>query len=480
MELPAPKPVQSSTDGKEWRVGTLCYTSAGIAGLFTILLLGDFVWTMRDRSVGPMSQWYLGDLGVPNWLFGLLLTTFPALLGFFLGPLVSVRSDRHRSPRGRRIPYLIWTTPIAAFGMIGIGITPLIATWLHSLGEPGSVFGVWLHGQLDGFPFASALLALLENKMVVSVLCFGVFWAVFEVAAIASSAVFNGLINDVVPQDLLGRFYGLFRAVSLIDGIVFNFWVMGMVPTHFTLILVIIGVLYGIAFYWVCLRIKEGEYPPPQKPQTIGRIVEIKGYFRDCFSNPYYLSVFLAITLGATYLAPVNIFAIPYAKSLGMSMDTFGKCMATTYAISLCLAFPIGWLADRFHPLRVGIFALGTYMIVVLMAWFLVKDARSFAVFLVLHGVVSGCYFTGAASLAQRLFPRSKFAQFSSAAGIVISVATMTTAPAIGLLIDTNGKDYSLTFGIGSILAALALASTWFVHLQYQRLGGSSNYIAPE
>ena len=201
---------------------------------------------MRERSVGPMAAWYLDHLEVPNLLFGLLTASFPAFVGLILGPIISVRSDRHRGPRGRRIPFLLATTPLAAFGMIGLALTPPLAQWVHG-----------------HFPE--------QNEMVVAVVCFGVFWAVFEVASIASQAVFGGLINDVVPAPLLGRFYGLFRAVSLIDGMIFNFWIMGKVPDHFTLILIVIGVFYGTAFMWVCFQVREGEYPPPpvQEPGNI-------------------------------------------------------------------------------------------------------------------------------------------------------------------------------------------------------------------
>jgi hypothetical protein len=41
---------------------------------------------------------------------------------------------------------------------------------------------------------------------------------------VIANAVFGGLINDVVPPALIGRFFGLFRAVSLLAGIIFNFW----------------------------------------------------------------------------------------------------------------------------------------------------------------------------------------------------------------------------------------------------------------
>ncbi len=86
--------------GRTWRAGTLTYTSAGLTALFVWLLLGDFSWSMRDRSVVPMAQWYMTHLAVPNLLFGLLLVSVPAAFTLILGPIVSVMSDRHRSPRG--------------------------------------------------------------------------------------------------------------------------------------------------------------------------------------------------------------------------------------------------------------------------------------------------------------------------------------------------------------------------------------------
>jgi hypothetical protein len=190
----------SASPGKPnvWRAGTLTYTTGSLIVLFLWLLWGDFSWAMRDRSVAPLAQWYLKSIEVPNLLFALLISTFPAAIGLVLGPIISYKSDRHRSPRGRRIPFLLITTPIAAFGMLGLAATPYISRWVHG-----------------HFPD--------QSEMVVAVLCFGVFWAAFEFATIVASSVFGGLIGDVVPAPLLGRFYGLFRAVSLIDGMISNY-----------------------------------------------------------------------------------------------------------------------------------------------------------------------------------------------------------------------------------------------------------------
>lgn len=440
---------------KIWTNGTLVYTSGGLVALFALLLLGDFSWSMRDRSVGPMAQWYLKDLGVPNLLFALLISSFPALVGLILGPIISVKSDRHRGPRGRRIPFLLLTTPFAAGGMVGLALTPLIARWVHGL-MPG------------------------QSEMLVAVICFGVFWAAFEFATIAASAVFGGLINDVVPKELLGRFYGLFRAVSLIDGMIFNYWLIGKVETHYTVILLVIGVFYGASFYWVCLKVKEGKYPPPAPIESVRPFAGVSTYFRECFSRPYYVGVFIMITVAFLVFMPVNIFMIPYADSLGMDMKYYGKCLALTFAISLLLAYPIGWMCDIFHPLRVSMIFLAGYAAVTAWGAVYARDAGSFAIALVLHGVLSGSYFTAAASLGQRLYPHSRFAQFASAAGIVGAIGGIIIGPVVGAVIDSTHNAYHYTFAIGSVLAAIALVLSFLVHAQFMRLGGPKCYVAPE
>ncbi|MEO7933402.1 MAG: MFS transporter [Chthoniobacterales bacterium] len=475
-----PSPAQPKAP-KTWNVGTLTYTMAGLVAVFGWLLCGDFAWSMRDRSVAPMAQWYLSNLKVPNVVFGLLLTSFPALLGLILGPIIAVKSDRHRGKFGRRIPFLLVTTPFAAFGMIGLGLTPLLANWLHGLGAAGSPVGGWLHRAIGDSTSGLWLLSMLENKMVISVVCFTVFWTAFELATIIGQSVFGGLINDVVPPELLGRFYGLFRAVNLLDGVIFNWWIMGKVPTHFTLILVIIGVFYGTAFMWVCLKVKEGSYPPPEQPKTIsrGRAGEVAAYFKESFSQPYYLFVFVMLMMGTLAFVPVNAFAIPYAGSLGMDMTAYGHCLAVTFAISFSLAYPLGWLADRFHPMRVSMASLAGYFVVAVAATIWVKTPTSFAIALVAHGVLSGCYFTSFASLGQRLFPRSKFGQFSSAAGLCASMSMMAIGPAMGAVVDLTGRNYRYTFVFGGLLALVALLAAWQVYVRFLRLGGPRNYVAP-
>ncbi|HUG11706.1 MAG TPA: MFS transporter [Opitutaceae bacterium] len=452
-----------------WTVGTLVYTTSGIIVLFAWLVLGDFAWWMRERSVTPMASWYLTHIEVPNIVFGLMITSLPALIQLVVAPIVSVKSDRYRSRLGRRIPFLIVTTFISMLGMLGLAVTPYIAAWVHDIVGPDS----------------SLHISVLSER-VIAVACFTVFWTAFEVAALASKPLFDGLVNDVVPRPLLGRFFGLFRAVGLLDGMVFNYWIMGLVPSHFTLILSVAGIFYGVAFIWVCFKVKEGEYPPPPPLAAAtspfrGMTNSVRLYCKECFSHSYYLSVFTLIMVAGLCFMPVNIFSIPYARNIGLSMDAYGKALALTYFISLCLAFPLGWLADKFHPLRVGMVWLGCYIALSIWAGMFANTSENFLIALVLHGVISGSYYTSAAStLQQHLFPRKNFAQFSSASLIFASVATFCLAPLMGSLIDATGGNYRYTFVISAFLAALALASAAYVYVRFKRLGGQANYVAPE
>ncbi|QYY37260.1 MFS transporter [Ruficoccus sp. ZRK36] len=426
-----------------------------------ILLFGDFSWSMRERSVGPMAQWYLNSLNVPNLVFALILSSFPALIGFFLGPIISYKSDRYRSKWGRRIPFLLVTTPIAAFGMIGIAVTPLIADWLHTHHFSG------------------------QSEWVVSVACFSVFWAAFEFATIIGQSVFGGLINDVVPKELLGRFYGFFRAISLIDGMFFNYWIMGEVPSHFTLIMLIIAVFYGTSFLWVCLKVKEGDYPPPSpvtsnQPGICGRFwAGVKEYVRDCYTNPYYLAIFAMIMFSLVAISSVNIFALPYAKSLDIDMDTYGDYLSLAFLISLCLSFFLGWLVDLFHPLRMVIISLTGYMLVTGWGFIFANDQKSFLIAWVLHGVLSGCFYTSAASLGQRLYPHDKYAQFSSAQSTLNSPANILIGPMLGFVIDLSGNAYRYAFLCAALLTIAALICSAYVLKRFIQLGGTKSYEAP-
>ncbi|MCF7689172.1 MAG: MFS transporter [Cephaloticoccus sp.] len=445
---------------KVWSAGTLTYSLGALVVLFCWMLWGDFAWQLKERAAPPVVQLMLRKFQASDLLTGLFLLSLPAAIGVVLGPIISYRSDRHRGSWGRRIPYLLITSPIATLAMYLLAFSPWIGTWLHT--HMG-----WAPDKL--------------NLTIIVVL--GLSWTVFEFATVAANAVFGGLINDVVPRELIGRFFGMFRAVSLGTGMIFNFYLIGHAKEYFMPILVGIGTLYGVGVGLMCFMVKEGEYPPVRREGSggvAGLLEAVKSYGRDCFSHPYYLWVFASMALAALAFVPVNLFSVYAAESFGQSMTLYGRYIVVTYACSLVFAYPLGWLADRFHATRVGIAALAAYAVVMAVGYFWIDGPTSFGTVFLLHGVLSGCYFTGAAALGQMLFPKMKFAQFASAGGMILALANVAFGPLLGLLLDWLGHDYRYTFGMGCLISMLALLASILVYRRFMALGGPQGYVAPE
>ncbi len=439
---------------KTWSVGTLTYTFSGIVAIFVLLLVGDFIWSLRERSVGMIARILFKQFGAPDWLNGVIVVSIPTAIGMLLGPVISYRSDRYRSRWGRRIPFLLITTPIVVAGMLGMAFSPMIGEYL---GE--HVFGA-------------------KNSILLTL---AVFWVIFEFGAIAGNAIFSALINDVVPHEFLGRFYGLFRIMSLAAGIIFNYWFLGKCEEHYMWLFIGLGAIYGVGFMLMCLKVREGDYPPPPMPREGegGFIPAVKTYFRESYSNSYYLLLFLFFMSANFAFAAINTYCIFYSKQLNVSLDTYGKFIAYSYMISFVVAYFLGWLADRFHPLRCGLITMAVYGVSMLLSGYIIDGEFTFGIAVVVHCVVSGAYFTLAASLPLRLYPRSRFAQFASAGGLIASVGSMVVVPLMGAFVNWHG-DYRWLFYLNAILSFVTVAIGLVVYKRFNQFGGVRSYVAPE
>ena len=463
---------------KKWSVGTLTYTSAGLAILFSLLLWGDFAYSMKERSAGPILQNLVLAFGASQLEMQMFMVIIPNCIAMVLTPIVSYRSDRHRGRWGRRIPFLFASVPFAVLAMIGLGFSPAMGQSLHTI--------LGTHS-----PGLNGCIRLL----------LGTFWVIFEVATVTANSVLGGLVNDVVPQKFLGRFYGLFRAFSLIAGMICFFKLYGIAKDHYRAIFLSVGILYGAGFSLMCLTVKEGKYPPPTeriKDSSHGVMHAVRIYCKECFGNPYYIWVTLAVMLGTLAFMPVNNFSQPFAHKLNIADDDYGKYIAATYFISFILTFVLGELADRFHPLRLGIAAMALYAGVTFWGQFhsastaVLFSVRSglwgashsvpvddFAIALVAHGVLSGTFFTVTASLTQRLLPRGHFAQFASAAQVLTAVCSIAFALMTGWFFDHYGKVYHNTYLMGFVLAVAGMFAMLMVHRGFMRYGGMKGYVAP-
>ncbi|WP_159627684.1 MFS transporter [Massilia puerhi] len=422
-----------------WQAGTLRYGRWSLCALVGWLLVGALGIAVRERWAGPIGLVVLRDHGASDTAVAMLLSTVPALISLLVVPVIGMHSDRSRSRWGRRRPYLMVSAPLAAIAMLCVALAPQLA---------GAT-----HGMLGGFSPGLRRLDLAY---------FCLFWTLFDAAAMTTIALFAGLVADVVPFGLAGRFYASVRVVGLGVAIGFNLTLFTLSQAWMAEILVAIAFIFGLTIPLMCLMVREGVYPPPP-PAAHARMAQgglalARTQLRHCCAQRRYLWAFGAFMLAAVTFIPFNTFSLHYALDLGLSKAQLGELTATAYAVSIASAFVIGHLVDRRGAVRVATAMMTLYFAIALAGWLLVDGAASFRWFYVAHVICSGAYFTAAAAMPLALFPRDEFVRYNASKDILVAFANILVGSCIGPLLDHSGHDYRLTLGSAALFSLLALA----------------------
>ncbi|HTL27829.1 MAG TPA: MFS transporter [Tepidisphaeraceae bacterium] len=450
---------RSADAPKTWRVGSLVYSRAALFNVFFWMLWGDFCLTVMEAVIPRLVPLQLKSLGASSALIGLIIGSVPAGMNFVMNPIISTASDRHRGRLGRRMPFLLWPTPLLAICLVLVGFSPNFAHTIHSRVAP-------LASHMSEAQLAIALIAVLT-------ICF-TFFNLFI------TSVYYYLFVDVIPQAVMGKFTCLFRVVGSLGGIVFNRWILGWSETHSGAVYVSTGLLYLVAFLLLVWRVREGEYPAPEPIAAKGnRFGAIKVYMRECFSMPFYLKLFSINALFYTCWVPFNTFVIFYAtNNLAMSRDGFGKVISWGQMLSIPLFFALGPIVDRFHPLRVVLAGFLMICAAGVLSFFFSGGPQSFLVVMLMFSVAQAIFAGGNASMLPRLLPRQSYGQFCSANAMFNALATVVAPFLCGALLDA-AKDYRWVFLWASVFAGTGAFMTLMVLRHWKRLGGDAHYVPP-
>jgi MFS family permease len=477
---PTPPEAEYANGHRIYRAGTLTYTRRGLVKLFSWLLWGDLAWSVRDRSLGEVINVFLKHFGATNTLAAFLRSTLPTVLNIVVSPLVSYKSDRHRGRFGRRRPFLFIGVPACAISMVGMAASPWLGKWIHPLAVRS-----W-----PGWQYTWSVL-----------LVFGICYAIYDVASSVSNSVFAAFFNDVVPREVLGRFWGFARAVSIAVVIVFMGGLLGYAKNFYTSMFLAVGLIYGIGFMATAVMVKEGEYPPAADPSHVNANVFTKlflgitAYMKECFSKPFYLWVFAAqLFTNNLAFASIYLWAQWFATShkVGLDLGTYGKLTALYFILSLPLTPLLGWLADKIHPLRVVLVVLALHIPAALWGGLVIHDGKSFAIAYVITGLLQVLWGTATAALWPLLYPKDSYAQLASAAGAIGSIISLVFVLGLGMFLDYTKHvthqgwffdvveaRYRYTFTISAILDILGLIATIVVYRKFIALGGQKGYVAP-
>jgi hypothetical protein len=446
---------------KVYTCGTLKYTAFGLCSLFFWLLWGDFVWVMLNSAIPGILPLKLNQMGASDTQMSLLTKVLSSTIAFLLNPIVSTWSDRTRSRLGRRIPWLLWSTPLVGLAMIGIGCMEDITQFMMGDAQQTVFFGVHV------------------GRAAMSLIVFGVLWVGFGLVDIFNDSVYYYLFNDVVPPQFLARFLSLFRMVGTVGGILYNLFLFEHALTSFRAMWVWGGIGYTVGYLLMCFMVKEGQYPPPPPRQHRGRGAllgvydAVRDYFRECFTHRFYWYFFLMNTLFAVSWAAGNLFAtLRNTGSLELSLKDLGRMAAVLAPISLALMYPAGWLADKLHPVRVYFYL--TFCTVLSQAAQLVFLFGNYAPstnLAIMYGVsiffMPFSALQGAAEMPMymRLLPKDRYGQFCSANGALRSFSLIFALWAAGAASSWLGSrtvdSYSAATAMIETRAAVGAAAGW-------------------
>src|SRR5207302_1673418 len=143
-------------------------------------------------------------------------------------PIVSTWSDRHRGRLGRRVPFMLYATPLLAIFLTLLGLSPDLANWLKSISP-----------HLLGTISAASLTIALLTVMLVGYKFFDTF----------PQSVYYYIWADVIPPQFMGTFSCLFRVFSTLGVFVFDTFLLEHCDDHPAAICAGAAGLYVVAFF---------------------------------------------------------------------------------------------------------------------------------------------------------------------------------------------------------------------------------------
>ncbi len=471
--MPIPSSASVSRQPKVYHCGTLTYTSRHLFILFFWLLWGDFCYMLMETVTPSIMPLKFRSLGASNMEIGLILGTIPAVVYSILNPIISFKSDRYRSPLGRRIPFILYTLPFLVCCLICLGF--------------GDRIGYWLHAHLPGVN------RLSPNTLAIWTI--GGLMVMFTFFNTFVTSIFWYLFNDVVPDHLLARFMSWFRMISMLSTTLYNFCIFRFANTHTTEILVGAAVLYFVGFGLMCRNIREGEYPPPPPyvDGETGPFSAMKTYAKECLTIRHYWYQWIASFLYALATG-IGTFGLFFNLAIGLDLEKIGYINGCNNLLTAVLVLGTGWLADRYHPFRVVIGGLCFDLFLALpitMIWIFWHPSGqvafwvALAISLGLSAPYQAMWAMSDPPLLMRLFPRERYGQFCSTNAIWRSMGNVIGGGLAGGFLDLVGhwvgKEQSyfyipvwlLLFKIPTLFCFLKLFKSW------KHLGGDDAYKPP-
>lgn len=436
----------------------------GMVRLFAWLLWGDFILVLMEQVMPSLFPLMLKDRNASNQEIGFIMGTLPTFLGLFIGPFLSYKSDRCRSPLGRRRPFMIASIPMIVLALILFAFAPQITNFV--------VRSPFLKSLLSLFPLAPILIVL------------ALLYAWYTIFNTVCSNAYNWLFVDVVPQSHMGRFMSLVRIFSLLGAFAFNYFLFGLAASHLKEIFIGIAIVYAVGFGMVSWKVREPPVeipPPPPEHQRRPLLSSAREFFTTCFSRPFYVWIYVAFLIYTWSTLAGNLFSVLFMRdTLGMDLDTLGKVRAWVQVLVIPVSYFVGIVLDRWKPQNAIVPAILLYAAGNLACFFFIRGQTSFIIWTLLTNITAFFWGVTYTAYIAATFPKEKYAQLWTAMGLVMSLlGAMLMSPVCGAFFDWIHNDYRYMYLWQTVFLVIGAAVFWRLRQMWMSYGGPDHYRAP-
>lgn len=247
-----------------------------------------------------------------------------------------------------------------------------------------------------------------------------------------------------------------------------------------------ISLLYLVGMTVMCLKVREGGYPPPDDlGESPSILKQMKVYVQECFSHSIYILLF-AFTMCQAIANATVLGAVIFAnEGLGLSLAQIGMVAAALNLLGMVLQYPSGSLVDKFHPMRV---TLAFQLLVApfqIATFFFMHDLATYWGFKLLELLILTMLNAAIIPLYIVIFPKDKFGQYCSCNGMMKSVAILLSGFGAGLFMDymtgnnTDKLAFRWLYMWGGIFQAAGVFCLVGLYIIWKRRGSDHGYVAP-
>jgi MFS family permease len=366
-----------------------------------LIMLGYMAWSIVSTILNPLNTKKMIALGLDestNALLGSINSWAISILVMYF----SFKSDRTDTRLGRRLPYLLISTPFIAVSALGI-------------------------------PFVNTLGATIVLSLI------GMFFGDMK------ASTYPLLSIDCVRRDVLARVNSINGIIGGVIGFIALRWGIGLAKFHPLLPYGLSAALILVITAVVLMGVKE----PPTRVKD-GAKFRLWSTFQVAARDRRMMLLMLGVALlNCVGIVSYTWLTFYVLKVLNVSAADYGKIVSWSSIVGILLAYPAGYLIDRVSGYRIILLYWAMQVMLGLSLIFLVRIWT--LPYLFVWSAVAGCLCTGPTIMIWKSCPPDHVGSYTATVAFFTNAVSGTVLFLSGRVLAWSGNNYACVYVFGIV-----------------------------